>query len=89
MLGGDGGGRVGGANCRLMRRVTRLVRMAERAQAAGHGARVILASVLLCACWRVTHFFSLLRTFLELASKIIFSLLRMTYVRLRELSERE
>ena len=41
MLGGDGGGRVGGANCRFVRRVARLVRMAEREQAAGHGARAI------------------------------------------------
>ena len=33
MLGGDGGGRVGGADCRLVRRVARLVkgnRMAEK-----------------------------------------------------------
>ena len=41
MLGRDGGRRVGGANCRLVRRVTRLVRMTEREQAAGHGARAL------------------------------------------------
>ena len=41
MLGGDGGGRVGGEHGRLVRKVARLVRMAEREQAAGYGARAI------------------------------------------------
>ena len=57
MLGGDGGGRMGGANCRLVRRVARLVEMAVVEQAAEHGPRVSWASMLLCACWKATHLF--------------------------------
>ena len=43
MLGGDGEGRMGGASCRLVRKVARLVRMTVGEQAADHGPRVIWA----------------------------------------------
>ena len=48
---------MGGANCRLVRRVARLVEMAVVEQAAEHEPRVSWASMLLCACGKVTHLF--------------------------------
>ena len=63
MLGGDGGGRMRGASCRLVRRVARQVRMAVGEQAVEHGPCVIWASMLLCARSKVADLFLLLRIF--------------------------
>ena len=56
-------GGLGCASCRLMKRVVRLTRVAAGGQASEHRARAMWVNMLLCARWKVTHLFSLLRTF--------------------------
>ena len=57
-------GGLGGASCRLMGRAVRLTRVAAGGQASVHWARAMWVNMLLCARWKVTHLFALLRTFL-------------------------
>ena len=56
---------MGSASSRLVTRVARLggVAAGGLGRAAGHCTRVIWVEVRLCARWRVTHLFLLLRTF--------------------------
>ena len=58
-------GGLGRASCRLMRRAVRQTRVATGGQASEHRARATWVNMLLCARWKVTHLFSLLRTFLQ------------------------
>ena len=54
-------GGLGGASCMLMRRAVRQTRVATGGQAPEHQARATWVNMLLCARWRVTHLFWLLR----------------------------
>ena len=58
---------MGGANCRLVRRVARLVRMDERKQASEHGPRVIwvMGEHVVVACWEVTDLFVVASEFFQ------------------------
>ena len=56
-------GGLGRASCRLMKRAARLTRVAAGGQASEHRARAMWVNMLLCARWKVTHLFWLLRTF--------------------------
>ena len=56
-------GGLGGASWMLMSRAVRQTRVAAGGQASEHRARATWANMLLCACWRVTHLFLLLRNF--------------------------
>ena len=59
-------GGLGGASCMLMGRAVRQTRVATGGQASEHRARATWVNMLLCARWKVTHLFSLLRTFFPL-----------------------
>jgi hypothetical protein len=59
-------GGLGRASCRLMRWAVRLTRVAAGGQASEHQARAMWVNMLLRARWKVTHLFSLLRTFVQL-----------------------
>ena len=63
-MGGRGGGRIGGASCRLMRRAVRLARVATWGKASEHRARAVWVNMLLCARWETTDLYLSLRTFL-------------------------
>jgi hypothetical protein len=54
-------GGLGGARCMLMRSAVRQTRVATGGQASEHRARAAWVNMLLCARWKVTHLFSLLR----------------------------
>ena len=58
-------GGLGRASCRLMGRAVRLTRVAAGGQASEHRARAMWVNMLLCARWKVTDLFLLLRNFLR------------------------